>query len=143
MNIQMNLYNPALVKPMRDEVTALGFREILTPEQAEFELSLPGRTLVLVNSVCGCAAGKARPGLKLAVEKLKNENKLPDNMLTVFAGMESESAARVRSFFDGHPPSSPQIALLENGKLVDLIQRNAIENSDELKVADMVIKLLG
>ena len=141
LNIELNLYDPRLVKPMRDEVISLGFKELLTNEDVDSEITKPGKTLVFVNSVCGCAAGKARPGLKLAVEFLKNNNILPDRMLTVFAGMEIEAVRKTRTYFGEFPPSSPQIALIENGKLINLIQRHHIENSDEFKVADMVINL--
>ncbi|MCU0372589.1 MAG: BrxA/BrxB family bacilliredoxin [Ignavibacteria bacterium] len=126
---------------MRDEVISLGFKELLTPDDVDSEITKSGKTLVFVNSVCGCAAGKARPGLKLAVEYLKNNSILPDNMLTVFAGMEIEAVRKTRDYFGKFPPSSPQIALVKDGKLVDLIQRHQIENSDEFKVADMVINL--
>lgn len=130
-----------MVKPMRDEVISLGFKELLTTEEVDSEIMKQGKSLVFVNSVCGCAAGKARPGLKIAVDIMRKNNIMPDRMLTVFAGMEIEAVRKTRSYFGNFPPSSPQIALVEDGILINMIQRFQIENSDEIKVADMVINL--
>jgi len=141
LNIELNLYDPQMVKPMRDEVISLGFKELLTTEEVDSEIMKQGKSLVFVNSVCGCAAGKARPGLKIAVDIMRKNNIMPDRMLTVFAGMEIEAVRKTRSYFGNFPPSSPQIALVEDGILINMIQRFQIENSDEIKVADMVINL--
>jgi putative YphP/YqiW family bacilliredoxin len=130
-----------MVKPMRDEVISLGFKELITTEEVDSEIMKQGKSLVFVNSVCGCAAGKARPGLKIAVDIMKKNNIMPDRMLTVFAGMEIEAVRKTRSYFGNFPPSSPQIALVEDGNLINMIQRFQIENSDEIKVAEMVINL--
>lgn len=142
MNIEFSMYDPNLVKPMREEVTALGFKELLNKEDVIKEIESEGTALVFVNSVCGCAAGKARPGLKLAVQWAVDNNCLPDRLLTAFAGMEKEAVNTVRGYFDNNPPSSPQIGLTKNGKLVTLIHRHEIENSNEIVVAEKIVKLL-
>lgn len=142
MNIEFSMYDPNLVKPMRDEVSTLGFKEIFNKEEAVKEIESEGTSLVFVNSVCGCAAGKARPGLKLAVQWASENSCLPDRMLTVFAGMEKEAVNVVRGYFENNPPSSPQIAMMKDGKLVSLIHRHEIENSDEFAVAEKIVKLL-
>jgi putative YphP/YqiW family bacilliredoxin len=142
MEIQISMYDPRLVKPMRDEVTTLGFKELITKEETIKEIESKGTALVFVNSVCGCAAGKARPGLKLAVKWAETNKCMPDKMLTVFAGMEKEAVNIVRGYFGNNPPTSPQIAMMKDGKLVSLIQRQEIENSDEFDVAEKIVKLL-
>lgn len=142
MKIEFSMYDPNLVKPMRDEVTTLGFKELLNKEEAVNEIESKGTALVFVNSVCGCAAGKARPGLKMAVKWATDNNCLPDKMLTAFAGMEKEAVSTVRGYFENNPPSSPQIAMMKDGKLVSLIHRHEIENSDEFVVAEKIVKLL-
>lgn len=142
MKIEFSMYDPNLVKPMREEVTTLGFKELLNKEEAIKEIESKGTALVFVNSVCGCAAGKARPGLKLALEYAKENNCLPDKLLTAFAGMEKEAVNTVRGYFENNPPSSPQIAMMKDGKLVSLIHRHEIENADEHLVAEKIVKLL-
>ncbi|MBK8981024.1 MAG: BrxA/BrxB family bacilliredoxin [Ignavibacteria bacterium] len=132
------MYDPIMVQPMREEATEIGFRELLTPDEVKNELSKDGTTFVFVNSVCGCAAGKARPGLSLAVEWAKNNNAMPDNLVTVFAGMEKDAVNEARNYFTGIPPSSPQMALLKNGELVHMINRMDIENNDANTVANLV-----
>lgn len=132
------MYDPVMVQPMRDEVKEIGFKELFTPEEVNDELSKKGTTFVFVNSVCGCAAGKARPGLTAAVEWAKKNNYTPDNLVTVFAGMEKEAVNEVRKFFKGYPPSSPQMALMKDGELVHLIQRLEIENNDANTVANKI-----
>ena len=125
------MYDPDMVRPMREEVTRLGIRELKTPQEVEQAVQKPGTTLVFVNSVCGCAAGGARPGLKLALLNAKK----PDNMVTVFAGMETAAVEKAREFFKPYRPSSPQIALMKDGKLVKMIQRQDIEGKDAATVA--------
>jgi putative YphP/YqiW family bacilliredoxin len=142
MKIEFSMYDPNLVKPMRDEVTTLGFKELLSKEEVIKEIESDGYALVFVNSVCGCAAGKARPGLKMAVKWADENNCLPDRLLTAFAGMEKEAVNTVRGYFENNPPSSPQIALTKNGKLVSLIHRHEIENSDEFVVAEKIVNIL-
>ncbi len=142
MKIEFSMYDPNLVKPMREEVTTLGFKELLNKEEAISEIESEGTALVFVNSVCGCAAGKARPGLKIALKWAEENNCMPDRLLTAFAGMEKEAVNTVRGYFENNPPSSPQIAMMKNGKLVKLIHRHEIENADEHIVADKIVKLL-
>jgi putative YphP/YqiW family bacilliredoxin len=120
------MYDPELVQPMRDEVTSLGVKELRTPDEVVEAVGKPGTTLVFVNSVCGCAAGGARPGLRLS---LMSEKK-PDQMVTVFAGMETEATAQAREYFKPYQPSSPQIALLKDGQVVAMFQRHDIEGKD-------------
>lgn len=142
MKIEFSMYDPNLVQPMREEVTALGFKELLNEYDVVNEIETKGTALVFVNSVCGCAAGKARPGLKLAIKWAEENNALPDRLLTVFAGMEKAAVNEVRKYLEPNPPSSPQIALVKDGKLVSLIPRHEIENTNEFVVAEKIIKLL-
>jgi putative YphP/YqiW family bacilliredoxin len=128
------MYDPELVQPMRDEVTRLGVKELRTAKEVEEAVKKPGTTLVFVNSVCGCAAGGARPGLRMS---LLNQKK-PDHMYTVFAGNDAEATAKAREFFAPYRPSSPQIALMKDGKLVKMIQRHDIEGQDPANVAKML-----
>ncbi|MEO8447794.1 MAG: BrxA/BrxB family bacilliredoxin [bacterium] len=136
------MYDPIMVQPMRDQAKEIGFKEVYTPEEIKDELSKKGATLVFINSVCGCAAGKARPGLSLAIDWAKENNAMPDNMITVFAGMEKDAVNEARTFFTGFPPTSPQIALLKDGELVHMIQRMDIENNDANMVANKVAGVL-
>jgi putative YphP/YqiW family bacilliredoxin len=130
------LYDPALVQPMRDEVTRLGVVELKTPAEVDQAVQKKGTALLFVNSVCGCAAAGARPGLTLA---LMHKNR-PDHLFTVFAGMEREAVARAREHFKPFQPSSPQIALLKDGKLVFMMQRHDIEGRDPQAVAQGLAK---
>ncbi len=125
-------YNPILVQPMREELTTIGFQELRTPEDVdEFMKHHEGTTLLVVNSVCGCAAGKARPGIALALR----HQVLPDRLATVFAGMEIEATDRARQHFLGYSPSSPQIALFKDGELVHMLERRDIEGRDADAIA--------
>ncbi|MFQ5550474.1 MAG: BrxA/BrxB family bacilliredoxin [Gemmatimonadales bacterium] len=124
-------YDPRLAQPMREELTRLGFVEMLTPEDVDGVMAdKDGTTLVVVNSVCGCAAGKARPGVAVALQA----DVRPSRLVTVFAGMELEATDRTRSYFPGYPPSSPQIALFKAGELVHMLERHDIEGraADEI-----------
>lgn len=125
------MYDPTLVQPMRDEVTRLGLKELRTVDDVDSALKESGTTLVFVNSVCGCAAGGARPGLALAMMGSKQ----PDKLVTVFAGMEREAVARAREYFKPYQPSSPQIALMKDGELVQMWQRHDIEGKDPQSIA--------
>ncbi len=136
------MYDPIMVQPMRQQAKEIGFKELYTPEEVNSELSKTGTTLVFVNSVCGCAAGKARPGLSLAVDWAKENNALPDNMVTVFAGMEKDAVNETRKYFTGFAPSSPQVALLKDGKIIHMLQRLDIENNDANTVANKVAGIL-
>jgi putative YphP/YqiW family bacilliredoxin len=127
------MYDPDLVQPMREEVTSLGASELLTPADVEKAVGKPGTTLIFVNSVCGCAAGGARPGLRLSLLSAK---KKPNQIVTVFAGMETAAVERAREFFKPYRPSSPQIALLKDGKLVKMLQRQDIEGKQPQQIAE-------
>ncbi|WCK55889.1 BrxA/BrxB family bacilliredoxin [Aneurinibacillus sp. Ricciae_BoGa-3] len=118
-------YMKSVIQPMRTELTSNGFEEIRTPEEVEAKFKdMKGTALVVVNSVCGCAAGLARPA---AVRSLQNDKK-PDHLFTVFAGQDKEATAKAREYFTGYPPSSPSFALLKDGKLVHMVERHEIEN---------------
>jgi len=112
-----------LVQPMREELTSLGVKELRTAEDVDAAMKQPGTTMVVLNSVCGCAAGGARPGVALALK----HHTLPDNITTVFAGQDLEAVERARSYFTGVPPSSPSIALMRDGELVGFMPRHHIE----------------
>lgn len=119
------MYPPELVAPMKQELTAKGFRELLTPEEVEQVLeNKEGTTFVVFNSVCGCAARNARPG---AVKAVLNSEKTPDNLVTVFAGVDTQAVAKARSYTFPYPPSSPSMGLFKDGKLVHFLERHHIE----------------
>lgn len=125
-------YPEYLVAPMRQELLDLGVQELRTAADVDAAVAnTAGTLLVVVNSVCGCAAGKARPGLALA---LRNQNR-PDALASVFAGFDIEATERARRHFAGYPPSSPSMALLRDGKIVFMLERSQIENRDALQVA--------
>jgi putative YphP/YqiW family bacilliredoxin len=132
MGMSFDRYMRDMVQPMRDELTVLGIRELTTPEEVEEQFeAAKGTALVVVNSVCGCAAGQARPGVALA---LQNEVK-PDHLFTVFAGQDKEATAKAREYFAPYPPSSPSIALLKDGELVHFIERHQVENRSAEEIA--------
>ena len=117
-------YDERFVAPMRQELTRLGVEEMRTPQEVDAKLkNAPGTTLVVVNSICGCAARNARPAVALALK----HHKKPGSLTTVFAGQDVDATSRARSYFDGYPASSPQIALLKDGKLVFMLERHQIE----------------
>ena len=125
-------YPEIMIKPMREELTRLGFEELRTPEDVDQTLqNTKGTVMVVVNSVCGCAAGKARPGIALA---LQHEAR-PDKAVTVFAGADIEATEKARSYFTGYRPSSPSIALLKDGKLVYMLERHQIEGKGPMQIA--------
>lgn len=117
------LYEPGLIEPMREDLTRLGVQELRTPEEVDEALSQPGTALVVVNSVCGCAAREARPAVALALE----HEVIPDRVVTVFAGQDVEATARVREYLTGHRPSSPALAILKDGDVVFMLERHQIE----------------
>jgi putative YphP/YqiW family bacilliredoxin len=130
-------YPEMLVSPMRAELTNVGFTELKTPEEVENTMpAAEGVSLVVVNSVCGCAAGAARPGI---IRSLAND-KTPDNLFTVFAGQDLDAVAKAREFMLPYPPSSPSVALFKNGKLVHFIERMNIEGHSAEQVADQLKK---
>lgn len=121
------MYPPELVAPMKEDLTSVGFKELTTAEEVENILTKKeGTTFLIVNSVCGCAAGAARPAVKTAI----NNEKLPDNLVTVFAGVDKEATDKARSFTAPYPPSSPSMAMFKDGKLVHFIERHQIEGNN-------------
>jgi len=116
---------------MREELTRAGIKEARTAPDVDNALAQPGTTMVVVNSICGCAAGKMRPGVRLALQNAV----VPDNSIAVFAGQDREATERARSYFEGNPPTSPAIAILRDGKLVYLMQRSSIEVSTAQAIA--------
>lgn len=126
------MYPEQIVSPMKAELTSQGFTELLTPADVDQALQQPGTTLVMINSVCGCSAGTARPGAVMAV---KNSSKLPDRITTTFAGFDTEAVQKARSYFLPYPPSSPAIALIKDGKLVHMIERHNIEGRPAQMIA--------
>jgi putative YphP/YqiW family bacilliredoxin len=131
-SLNVPLYDPHLVQPMREELTRLGFQELRTPDEVDAVLATAKDTaLVVVNSVCGCAARNARPAAALAI----GHPKRPAKLLTVFAGQDADATARARSYFTGYPPSSPQIALFKEAKLVFMLERKNIEGRGASDIA--------
>jgi putative YphP/YqiW family bacilliredoxin len=130
---QSGRYDERMVAPMRQELTRLGFAEARTAEALDAQVKdAPGTTLVVVNSVCGCAAGRARPGVTLALSQSAAK---PDRLVTVFAGNDVEATARAREYFAGYGPSSPQMGLLKDGKLVFMLERRDIEGREAPEIA--------
>jgi len=122
-----------MVLPMREELTHLGIEELRTPDEVDRALKAqPGTTLVVVNSICGCAAGRMRPAVRIA---LKNAAARPDKSFSVFAGQDKEATDRARGYFTGHPPSSPSIAILVDGQLVYMMPRRDIESREAPAIA--------
>jgi len=128
------MYPEALVKPMKNELTSLGFEDLTTPDSVEKKINESGTVLVVVNSVCGCAAGAARPGIKKSLENLKK----PAHLSTVFAGFDVDAVEQARKHFAPYPPSSPAIALFKDGQLVHFVERHNIEGRN----ADMIAQHL-
>ena len=124
-------YDPQLVAPMRRDLTQAGVEELLTPAAVDAFMKRPGTKLIVVNSVCGCAAGMARPGVKLA---LQHGNR-PQHVGTVFAGQDVEATAKARAYFGSIPPSSPSMGLFKDAALVHFVPRHAIEGRDAQSVA--------
>lgn len=127
------MYPPELVAPMKDELTSVGFSELTTPSEVDTAISTNDDTvLVMVNSVCGCAAANARPAVIMA----SKHNKTPDQLTTVFAGVDTEAVAQARKYMLPYPPSSPSIALFKGGKLVHFIERHHIEGRPAEMIAE-------
>jgi putative YphP/YqiW family bacilliredoxin len=131
------MYPEIMIIPMREELVRAGIKETRTAEEVDAALAQPGTTLVVVNSICGCAAGKARPGIRLALANSANQ---PDQKITVFAGQDREATERARGYFEGNPPSSPAVAIMRDGKLVYLMQRYMIEQSTAQEIAGELIR---
>ncbi len=128
------MYDERFIAPMRAELTRIGFEELRTPEEVDAKLpNVKGTMLVVVNSMCGCAARNARPGVAQALEHAPSSR--PDKLTTVFAGQDAPATERARSYFTGYPPSSPSIALLRDGQLVYMMERFEIEGRPAAAIA--------
>ncbi|EHL73622.1 BrxA/BrxB family bacilliredoxin [Bacillus sp. FSL W8-0223] len=130
MSMNFNIFMNDVVNQSRKEIVDAGYRELRTPEEVDEALQKKGTTLVMVNSVCGCAGGIARPAAAYAI----HYDKRPDQLVTVFAGQDKEATAKARSYFTGYPPSSPSFALLKDGKLVAMVERHEIEGHEPMDV---------
>ncbi len=131
------MYPEEFVQPMRQELTNIGFQELRTPAEVDAVLTkTSGTVLVVVNSICGCAAGRARPAVAMALENQAR----PEVLTTVFAGQDTDATTQARGYFTGYPPSSPSIALLRDGKLVYMMERRDIEGRDPYTIAEDLTK---
>ncbi|MCT4629564.1 BrxA/BrxB family bacilliredoxin [Winogradskyella sp.] len=126
------MYPAELVKPMREDLTNVGFEELHTTEAVDEALAKEGTTLVVVNSVCGCAAANARPGARMSIQNAKR----PDNLVTVFAGVDRDATNKAREYMVPFPPSSPSMALFKDGELVHMLERHHIEGRPAELIAE-------
>jgi putative YphP/YqiW family bacilliredoxin len=126
------MYPEDLLTPMRAELTQIGFEELRTPAEVDAKLPQQGTTLVVVNSICGCAARMARPAVRVALQR---SNARPDHLTTVFAGQDKDATDKARGYFTGYPPSSPSVALLRDGELVFMLERWQIEGRPAQDIA--------
>lgn len=129
------MYPAELVKPMREDLTNIGFEELHTAEAVDAAMAKEGTTLVVVNSVCGCAAANARPGAKMSLENEKR----PDNIVTVFAGVDKDAVETARGYMIPFPPSSPSMALFKDGELVHMLERHHIEGRPAELIAENLV----
>ncbi|MCA1030659.1 BrxA/BrxB family bacilliredoxin [Bacillus timonensis] len=132
MNMDFNLFMNDIVQQARKEIVAAGYTELKTAEEVDEALNQKGTTLVMVNSVCGCAGGIARPAAAHSV----HFDKRPDQLVTVFAGQDKEATEQARSYFEGYPPSSPSFALLKDGKILTMVERHEIEGHEPMSVVN-------
>ncbi|HCN59677.1 MULTISPECIES: BrxA/BrxB family bacilliredoxin [Mammaliicoccus] len=130
MEMDFNLYMNDVVSSARNEIESAGYKQLTSKEEVEETFNKPGTTFVMVNSVCGCAGGIARPAAQHAL----HYDKLPDQLVTVFAGQDKEATETARDYFEGYPPSSPSFAFLKDGKIVKMIERHEIEGHDPMSV---------
>lgn len=131
------MYPEIMIVPMREELTRLGIQELRTGTEVDDVISKePGTTMVVVNSICGCAAGRMRPAVRMALQ----HSAKPDRIVSVFAGQDTEATERARSYFTGYAPSSPSIGILRDGKLVYMMQRSDIEHREALDIASELKK---
>ena len=130
------MYPAEIVLPMKEELTDNGFTELVTPDEVDSQLHKQGTTLLMINSVCGCSAGSARPGVLMAVT---NASRKPDFLTTSFAGFDEEAVRKIREHLLPYPPSSPSIALFKDGKLVHFIERHQIEGRPAQMIANNLI----
>lgn len=135
------MYDQEAVQPMRDELVAVGFKELLTPEQVDEAINVKDdkTVLVMINSVCGCAAGSARPGVSLALQN----DIIPDKLYTGFAGQERDAVDRIRQYIKGFPPSSPSVALFKNGELLYFMRRLDIEGFTAEQIANTLVQVFN
>ncbi len=126
------MYPPELVAPMKEELTSVGFEDLTTVEQVDAAITAEGTTLVIINSVCGCAAANARPAAKMSI----TNDKKPNRITTVFAGVDGEAVAQARKYMLPYPPSSPSMALFKDGKIVHCIERHHIEGRPAEMIAE-------
>ncbi|ETI66683.1 BrxA/BrxB family bacilliredoxin [Neobacillus vireti] len=136
MSMDFNFFMNDVVKQARQEIVSAGYKELKTPSDVEEALEQKGTTLVMINSVCGCAGGVARPAAAHAV----HYDKRPDHLVTVFAGQDKEATETARNFFTGYPPSSPSFALLKDGKILSMVERHQIEGYDAATVVSRLQK---
>ncbi len=129
------MYPPELVKPMREDLTNVGFEELHTADAVDAAIAKKGTTLVVVNSVCGCAAANARPAARMSLQNAKR----PDNLVTVFAGVDREATDKAREHMIPFPPSSPSIALFKDGELVHMLERHHIEGRPAELIAENLV----
>jgi len=140
MGMSSPTYDRDVVQPMRDELTSVGFKELLTPQDVDRSLEEGnGTALLVLNSVCGCAAGNVRPGVGLALQR----QRIPDRLITAFAGQEKEAVARAREYLQGEPPSSPCIALLRNREVLKILHRHDLQDMEAADVADELSAWFG
>lgn len=130
------MYPPELVKPMREDLTNIGFQELHTEAEVDEAMTKKGTTLVVVNSVCGCAAANARPGARMSLQNSKR----PDNLFTVFAGVDKEATEKARDYMVPFPPSSPSMALFRDGELVHMLERHHIEGRPAEMIAENLME---
>ncbi len=130
------MYPEIMIIPMREELKRIGVEELRTPTDVETFVQRPGVSMLVVNSVCGCAAGRMRPAVRLALENAVR----PENLGTVFAGQDREATEKARSYFEGYPPSSPSIAIMQDGRVLHLMQRSDIEHRDAHDIAGELAK---
>src|ERR1700758_5696073 len=131
----MPMYPEVMCVPMREELTRLGIEELRAAQQVDSAIKAPGISMVVVNSICGCAAGRMRPAVRMAMQHATR----PDRAYSVFAGQDTEATERARSYFTGYPPSSPSIALLRDGKLVFMLERCDIEGREAGAIAQDLV----
>ncbi|MBM7713740.1 putative YphP/YqiW family bacilliredoxin [Bacillus thermophilus] len=132
MSMDFNIFMNDVVQRAREEMEQAGYEQLRTPEDVEKALGRKGTTLVMINSVCGCAGGVARPAAAHAI----HYDKRPDHLVTVFAGQDKEATAKARSYFTDYPPSSPSFALLKDGKVCTMVERHEIEGHDPMSVVN-------
>ncbi|MCP8616794.1 BrxA/BrxB family bacilliredoxin [Salirhabdus salicampi] len=135
--MDFNIFMHDVVDKARTEIASSGYEQLTTPEAVDEAFARKGTTLVMVNSVCGCAGGIARPAAANAI----HYDKRPNYLVTVFAGQDKEATARAREYFEGYPPSSPSFALLKDGKIVEMVQRSEIEGSEPVAVVNRLQQL--